>query len=158
AKERKLVVSLWTFAIVLGLSQAWSSRFYIEPDGVSYIEIAHAYIQRDFAHAVNAYWSPLYSWLLALVISLGHVPEYQEATAVHLLNFFVFVISVASFAFFFRELSSLLSALSGGALSRTRWAWNVFGYSLFLFAALQLVGVGIDQPDLIVLAACLLAT
>src|SRR5215475_9949616 len=158
AKERKLVAPLWALAIVLGLSQAWSGRFYIEPDGVSYIEIAHAYIQRDFAHAVNAYWSPLYSWLLALVISFAHVPEYREATSLHLVNFFVYLVSVASFAFFFQELTSSLSAFSAEALSRTRWAWNVFGYSLFFFASLQLVGVGIDQPDLVVLAASLLAT
>src|SRR5215831_5511304 len=158
AKERKLVAPLWALAIVLGLSQAWSGRFYIEPDGVSYIEIAHAYIQRDFAHAVNAYWSPLYSWLLALVISLAHVPEYLESTSLHLVNFVVYLLCVASFAFFFQELTSSLSAFSAETLSRTRWAWNVFGYCLFFFAALQLVGVGIDQPDLIVLAAFLLAT
>src|SRR6516162_5788630 len=105
ARERRLVASLWALAIVLGLSQAWSWRFYIEPDGVSYIEIAHAYIQHDYAHAVNAYWSPLYSWLLALVIWFGHVPEYREATSLHLLNFFVYLLSVASFAFFFQELT-----------------------------------------------------
>src|SRR5262249_60426910 len=70
----------------------------------------------------------------------------------------VYLFSVASFAFFFQELTSSLSALAGETVSGTRWAWNVFGYSLFFFAALQLVGVGIDQPDLIVLAASLLAT
>ena len=158
AKERRLVASLWALAVVFGLSQAWSWRFYIEPDGVSYIEIAHAYIQRDFANAVNAYWSPLYSWLLALVISVAHVPEYREATSLHLVNFLVYLLSLASFAFFFEELTAFLRASAGETLSRTRWAWNVFGYSLFFFAALQLVGVGIDQPDLIVLAASLLAT
>ena len=158
AEERRLVVSLWAFGVVFGLSQAWSWRFYIEPDGVSYIEIAHAYIARDFAHAVNAYWSPLYSWLLALVISFARVPEYSEATALHLVNFFVYLLALAAFAFFFSEFTALLYASADQTLSRTRWAWNVFGYSLFFFAALLLVGVGIDQPDLIVLAASLLAT
>src|SRR5215475_15698960 len=107
AKERKLVAPLWALAIVLGLSQAWSGRFYIEPDGVSYIEIAHAYIQRDFGYAVNAYWSPLYSWLLALAFSVGHVPEYWEATALHLVNFLIYLLALAAFAFFFFELTTL---------------------------------------------------
>jgi hypothetical protein len=156
-KDRRFVASLWAVAVFWGLSQAWSWRYYIEPDGVSYIEIAHAYLQRDFAHAVNAYWSPLYSWLLARVLSFGHVPEYWEATALHLVNFFVYLLSLASFAFFFRELTSLLDESSGETLSRARWAWYVFGYFLFFFAALQLVGVGIDQPDQLVLAASLLA-
>src|SRR5215468_8991394 len=125
-KDGRLVASLWAVAVLFGLSQAWAWRYYIEPDGVSYIEIAHAYIQRDFAHAVNAYWSPLYSWLLALVISLAHVPEYLESTSLHLVNFVVFLLCVASFAFFFQELTSSLSAFSAETLSRTRWAWNVF--------------------------------
>src|SRR5215813_5619321 len=162
ARDKTVVTSLWAIAAVLGLSQTWSWRYYIEPDGVSYIEIAHAYLRRDFAHAVNAYWSPLYSWLLALVLSLAHVPEYWEASTVHLVNFFSYLLALASFAFFFRELTSLLDASTddstGEPLSRTRWAWNVLGYTLFAFAALQLVGVGIDQPDLLVMAAALAAT
>jgi hypothetical protein len=162
AKDKRVITSLWAIAVVLGLSQAWSWRYYIEPDGVSYIEIAHAYLRCDFAHAVNAYWSPLYSWLLALVLSFGHVPEYWEASTLHLVNFFDYLLALASFAFFFRELTSLLDtatdASTGEPLSRTRWAWNVLGYTLFAFAALQLVGVGIDQPDLMVMAASLVAT
>src|SRR5262252_9316929 len=94
-KGGRLVASLWAVSVLLGLSQAWAWRFYIEPDGVSYIEIAHAYIQRDFGRAVNAYWSPLYSWLLALALSVGHVPEYWEATALHLVNFFVYLFALA---------------------------------------------------------------
>src|SRR5439155_6084826 len=136
--EGRVVASLWAVAALFGLSQAWAWRFYIEPDGVSYIEIAHAYLQRDFAHAVNAYWSPLYSWLIALVLSVGRVGEYSEATAVHLLNFLVYLLSLAAFTFFFRELTSLLRASAGGTsssgmgasgmVSRTPWAWNLFGY------------------------------
>ena len=158
AKERNFVASLWALSVVFGLSQAWAWRFYIEPDGVSYIEIAHAYIQRDFGHAISSYWSPLYSWLLALALSVGHVPEYWEATALHCVNFFLYLLALAAFAFFFDECTSLLDASAGERLSRTRWAWNVFGYALFLFAALQLVGLGKDQPDVIVLAVSLLAT
>ena len=157
-KDGRLVASLWAVAMLFGLSQAWAWRFYIEPDGVSYIEIAHAYLQRDFAHAVNAYWSPLYSWLLALVLSLASAGESSEATALHLLNFFVYILALAAFTFFFRELSSSLRASASGTLSQTLWAWNIFGYSLFLFGCLQLVGLGIDQPDLIALAVSLLAT
>ena len=157
-KDGRLVASLWAVAMLFGLRQAWAWRFYIEPDGVSYIEIAHAYLQRDFAHAVNAYWSPLYSWLLALVLSLASAGESSEATALHLLNFFVYILALAAFTFFFRELSSSLRASASGTLSQTLWAWNIFGYSLFLFGCLQLVGLGIDQPDLIALAVSLLAT
>ena len=54
-------------ALVLASLQAWAYRFYIEPDGVKYLEIARAYLRRDWTNALNAYWSPLYSWLLAFM-------------------------------------------------------------------------------------------
>lgn len=157
-KQDRVVSLLWGVAAFLGFCQAWSWRFYIEPDGVSYIEIAHAYLRGDYGHAVNAYWSPLYSWLLALAMWLGRVPEYWESTALHLVNFVVFLAALAAFAFFFRELTGLLSDANGETPARAGWAWKVFGYLLFLFAALQLIGVGLDQPDLLVLVASLLAT
>src|SRR5215475_13971976 len=122
ANDRRLVASLWAIAAFLGLSQAWSWRFYIEPDGVSYIEIAHAYLQRDFVHAVNAYWSPLYSWLLALTVSVFHVPEYWEATALHLVNFLVYLVALTAFGFFFRELTSFLGQFTEETLLPARWA------------------------------------
>ena len=35
------------------------------PDGVSYLDVVDKYLQQDWAWAINIYWSPLYSWLLA---------------------------------------------------------------------------------------------
>lgn len=46
-------------------------RYLISPDGISYVSIAKHYLARDWADAVNLYWSPLYSWLLAIPISAG---------------------------------------------------------------------------------------
>jgi len=43
-------------------------RFYINnPDTISYLTIAGKYAHGDFATAVNGYWSPLISWMLAFV-------------------------------------------------------------------------------------------
>ncbi|HEV7300212.1 MAG TPA: hypothetical protein VGN72_12655 [Tepidisphaeraceae bacterium] len=39
-------------------------RYQMNPDGVGYLSVAHQYATGRFADAVNAYWSPLYSWLL----------------------------------------------------------------------------------------------
>src|SRR5947208_12224961 len=39
-------------------------RFQIDPDGISYINIAHLYAIGDFHDAINGYWGPLISWLL----------------------------------------------------------------------------------------------
>jgi hypothetical protein len=45
-------------------------------DAVSYISIAEKYAAGNFGTAVNAYWSPMISWLMALQIKLG-VPAIQ---------------------------------------------------------------------------------
>jgi hypothetical protein len=40
----------------------------INPDGVSYTEIARQYANGDFKQAINGYWGPLLSWLAAPLI------------------------------------------------------------------------------------------
>src|SRR5437868_1448401 len=51
--------------LLLGIIETWATRHFILSDGISYLEIASAYLHRDWTNAINAYWSPLYSWVLA---------------------------------------------------------------------------------------------
>ncbi|MBU2025432.1 hypothetical protein KJ912_01710 [Patescibacteria group bacterium] len=46
-------------------------RFYLNPDGVSYISIAQKYLAGHFEQAVNGHWSPLLSWLMIPFIFSG---------------------------------------------------------------------------------------
>src|SRR6185369_13250535 len=46
-------------AAVLGALQAWDRRYAMNPDGISYLDVADAYLRGDWAVAVNGYWSPL---------------------------------------------------------------------------------------------------
>ena len=59
-------------------------RWYANPDGVSYLSLAERWVIGDVATAVNGYWSPLYSWLLAPLLAVG-VPPLLAARAVLLL-------------------------------------------------------------------------
>ncbi len=52
---RRTKIFLWFVAVATGLWQAWANRFYIEPDGVNYLDIANAYLRHDWRNAVNAY-------------------------------------------------------------------------------------------------------
>src|SRR5690348_8377371 len=79
-REGKFKATLWFFVALAGFVQAWANRFYIEPDGLSYLDIGYAYLHRDWPNAVNAYWSPLYSWLLAGAIRITRVPLSLEST------------------------------------------------------------------------------
>lgn len=73
-------IAFRSVALVFAFLQAWAYRFYIEPDGVNYLDIARAYLRRDWTNALNAYWSPLYSWLLALIQRVFHPSPYWEST------------------------------------------------------------------------------
>src|SRR5579859_310692 len=118
-------------ALLLGFLQAWAYRFYIEPDGINYLDIADAYLRRDWGSALNGYWSPLYSWLLAGVKWLFAPSAYWESTALHLLNFFLFVLALFCFEFFFRKLLALLAARFPDAVGDDglpNWAWWTLGY------------------------------
>lgn len=46
-------------------------RYQVNPDGIGYLSVAGKYLRGDFADAVNAYWSPLYSWLLVPLLAVG---------------------------------------------------------------------------------------
>jgi hypothetical protein len=148
-------------AIVLGFLQAWALRFYIEPDGVNYFDIAGAYLRRDWSNALNAYWSPLYSWLLALIQWTLHPSPYFESTFLHLLNFVLFLLALASFEFFFRRLLSLIMVFCpqlGDSEGQPEWAWWMLGYTAFLVCTLRLITLGSDSPDMALAAVLFLAT
>src|SRR5947209_581540 len=84
---RLLRIVMWIVTVVAGLLQGLACRFYISGDGNSYLDIASAYLRGDFANAINGYWSPLYSWLIAAILGLFKPSGYWETTILHLLNF-----------------------------------------------------------------------
>ncbi len=60
-------------ALGLGLLSVY--QFQINPDGIAYLDIAEKYARGDIRGAVNAYWSPLISWLTAVLRLLGLPPQ-----------------------------------------------------------------------------------
>jgi len=159
--SRGIQIAVRFVALALGFAQAWAYRFYIEPDGVNYLDIAEAYGRRDWANAINGYWSPLYSWLLTLMQWMFHPSAYWESTFLHLLNLILFLLALASFEFFFRRLLSLITkffpeAVDGEGLAG--WAWWILGYTAFLVGSLRLITLGADTPDMALAAIVFIAT
>lgn len=144
----------WSGAMIAGLLQAWTYRFYIEPDGVNYLDIAAAYLRHDWPTAINTYWSPLYSWLLAGTFFVFRPSPYMESTALHLLNFVIFLVGLRCGEFFIAEL--IASAAEDGE-SLPPWALWWLGYSILLFVSLFMISVWLDTPDLCVAALIYLA-
>jgi len=70
------------FLLILYFFICWylvRNIFYLEidPDGISYISIAYKYLNHD-PNAINAYWSPLYSWLLMPFLKFGVVATWAS--------------------------------------------------------------------------------
>jgi len=148
---RLLRIVMWIATITAGLLQALASRFYISGDGNSYLDVASAYLRGDFANAINSYWSPFYSWLIALVLWVFKPSGYWETTILHLLNFVGLLLALRAFEFFFRQ---FLTAKENFALPEAEsiqlpvTAWWMLGYALFLSATLQVLGMyPITAPD-----------
>src|SRR4029450_1438848 len=75
------------------------------PDGISYLDIADAYMRRDWHTAINSVWSPLYSWLLGPILASVPRSIYWEFRVVHLVNFGIFVVTFTAFEFFWTQLT-----------------------------------------------------
>ena len=60
--------------VVLWLATLPFLRFRVFPDAAAYVAIAEHYLAGRFDVAVNAYWSPLVSWLWALPLGAGVEP------------------------------------------------------------------------------------
>jgi 4-amino-4-deoxy-L-arabinose transferase-like glycosyltransferase len=132
-------VYFWMIVVLLGFVQAWSHRQLVDHDGVAYIDVAENYARGAWSSAINAYYSPLYSWLLAIGLRLLQVPRSGEATLLHLINFAGYLGAYACFEFFLREViregqAKLRSEDQATSLSET--AWHTLGLGLFLYSTM----------------------
>jgi hypothetical protein len=147
--------------LVLGSLQAWAGRFYIEHDGVNYLDVANAYARHDWVHAINGYWSPLYSWLLAIIEIVFRPSPYWQSTFLHLLNFLLFILALIAFEFFLSRLLALINSLFpelNDESARPAWAWWLLGYTAFAVCTLRIITLGNDTPDMGLAALVFLAT
>lgn len=152
---RTLRISCWLVALVLGGLQAWATRFTMNPDGVSYLDIGDAYWRGDWHHAINAYWSPLYSWILGFFLKVLKPSAYWEYPLVHFVNFLIFLATLACFEFFLvsfipRQQRRNKELAASGEIGISDCGWYLLAYSLFIWTTLVLVGVWVVTPDMLV--------
>ncbi len=159
-RERRLLTAgFWIVLLFLGVVQAWHTRHRIFSDGVSYLDIAGYYSQGEWQKALNAYWSPLYSFIIAVFFAVLHPAEYWQVAILHLVNFLGFIAALVAFEFFLRELISFQRQNSQRVSSGenrepllSERTMRVVGYSLLVPACFVLIGMGYCSPDMIAMA------
>jgi hypothetical protein len=98
-----LRAAVWGVTGVAGFLHAWAERFWLSPDAINYLDIASAYLRGDWKNAVNAYWSPFFSWILAVALGVVKPNPARETTVLHLVNFVGLLAALWAFEFFFRS-------------------------------------------------------
>lgn len=130
--------------LAIGAVYAWQYRFFINPDGVAYLDLADRIRAHGWTLAVNAHWSPLLPWVLRFL----NAGARYESTAAHGVAFLMFCAAFASFDYLLRE------------LRRNDAAWIAIAYALFLWACnfAEETGPALLTPDLLVAAELFLAS
>jgi hypothetical protein len=156
--KRLLENVLLLTSAALGVVHAWFGRYSMNPDGVSYLDMGDALVRRDWTHAVNAYWSPLYGWMLGLVVGEIRPSPRWEFPLVHVVNSAIFLVALLCFRFFLHEVirfgheRAQHEGKSDERVALPDWALLLLGYGIFLWASLELVSLYDVSPDQAVLA------
>ena len=133
-------------AITLAWAMAWTSRFTLDPDGMSYIDIARAYLNRDWHNALSSYWSPLYPWLLTVAFGFFHPSPAWLIPATHFVVLGLFAVTLAAWEWLLHEWEKTHGPPAHWFLADTA------AYLLILWTALDLGGVDFNSADDAVIA------
>jgi hypothetical protein len=129
---------LFFVALLVSLVRTLPPGIAFDGDEVSYLDIGDAYFRGDWKTALNAQWSPLYSWIEGLALHLLR-PSFQwEPWVVQLVNFVLYIFTLVCFHFFWRQ---VIRARSEGTdldacehrVVLPRLAFWALGYTIFLF-------------------------
>lgn len=153
---RRVRWALRGIIVAAAAAQAWWFRAFMNPDGVSYLDVGDAFIRRDWPAALSTYWSALYSLLLGLANAAVRPGPALEWPLVHAVNVVTLLLALAAF-----EL--LVDAVLAGTRGESNRAPTfgdllvVFvGYSCFASGALNMASVSLVTPDHLVAAAAYL--
>jgi hypothetical protein len=154
------ILTLATLA--LGLLHTWLGRYAMDPDGISYLDVGQSFFRRDWANAVNAWWSPLYAWTVGLFLGIVNPSPRWEFPLARVVNFGVFVLALLAFRFLLRALIVFARERRADASPKEaeplpEWMMLLLGYATFLWIALEVETPWDMTPDLAVMACVCLA-
>jgi hypothetical protein len=129
----------WLGVSLLGAAQVIAHPYEVNADGMSYLDAADYWLAGDWSNAINAYWSPLYSWLLAAAVALSS-PATESATA-HIVNFLALLVALSG-------ADRLLVTLADDEARMNGWILAALGIAI-AWSLLVLVGLTVLTPDML---------
>jgi hypothetical protein len=144
-------VSFWLLGTLLASLQAWSHRYWVSADGISYLDMSEAVSSGLGWHRlINGTWSPLYPFLLGISEVL-RPDRYREIVTGHVLNIVLFLGALAAFEYLMCGVWPPPSASDDVAenVLLPRWTSFVAGYSVFLWASLGEITLAYLRADIL---------
>lgn len=152
-------IPFWVVAGALGAAaMAWDSRHLIEPDGLSYLDMASETLRSGPHNLINLLWSPLYPSLIALVMLLFHPSASMEIPLIHFLNWLIFVGASLAFAFLVR--TWFADERDSAAQKPNAPPFGIlvpFAFWLFFWSTVHFIPISLVTPDLCVQGTVFLA-
>lgn len=153
----------WTLRILVlcvGLLLSWSERYSFDPDGLSYIDISDGAFTGNLYLFVNAYWSPAYPVVLALLRPVVSIVTHREIVGIHLINVIILGFAWAAFEAVFGVLGKVFLERETGEDSTKRTAGGlsfIFLGLVFLWLFARQIGLRASGADLLLCGVLLLA-
>jgi len=130
----------------------------MNPDGLSYLDLASGALMSGPAKLMNAYWSPGYPALIGVALFVFRPSPDQEFPVIHFVNFLVFILTLWAFSLFFRY---WFAATHGNDVDEVyedkKRYLTPFAFCTFLYFTLKFIGTETVTPDLGVAATVFLA-
>jgi hypothetical protein len=144
-------VAFWVFGLTAGAILAYTTRYYLNGDGINYIEMGEALRQGRWSGLVNLTESPGYAFLLGLgqiVLNTNRLNELQLLKSV---NFVCFVVAMAACELFVSTLKRQYSTLSINTREPLPFpVLRTLTYGMFLFSTLSWIRLRLVAPEMMV--------
>ena len=145
----------WVICLVGASVYAWVDRHAMNPDGMSYLDMALETLKSGPMNLINGLWSPLYPALISVALSIFHPAPANVFPVVHLTNLFIFVVALLCFTFFVLSWGSVQDRKSANL--RENSYLTPFCFGIFFWFTMEFTRPSNERPDLCVNAIVFLA-
>jgi hypothetical protein len=151
--DKSTRIGFWALGLLLGLSLAYADRFFINTDGLIYIEMGEGLLTGEFYKLVNLACSPLYPVILGFLQVILKPDPVLELPLLKIAGVIGLLLAMLSCEVFLGALkkAQLLPLRNNAAVS----AVTAITYCLCLIAMLIWIKVRLVNPDIFVFATVL---
>ena len=106
--NKYVLITIIIFSFVLSGLFLYNHRLDLNPDGVSYLEIAKYFKEGNFFDAINAYWAPLFSLTITPLMFIFSPLESSKLVTFLLTNLWILFTYLFAYRIFFRKRTAIL--------------------------------------------------